>query len=106
MPTNFDPWPYGCYLCDGSTVIFNRRYEPIVRISEPAFPASGAQVVTACDPSERIEHSGQQHWFYSDANPPRRSSETRARLKNLLDTIPALAAEVQRRSSRRRTVAA
>jgi len=105
MTTNFQHYPYGAYLCRDSIVYFNRRYEPIVRISEPTFPDAGNREVSVCDPSEWIEHSG-QHWFYSDANLPRRSSETRHKLQTLLTTIPALAAEVQRRSSRRRTVAA
>jgi hypothetical protein len=105
MPSNFQNHPYGAYLCRDSIVYFNRRYEPIVRLRQPAFPASGNQVVSACDPAERIVHSG-KHFFYSDANPPRRDSQTRKRLQTLLDTIPALAAEVQRRGSRRRMVAA
>ncbi len=102
---DYDNHPYGAYLCSGSTVIFNRDYQPIVRLHQPAFPDVGAQVVTVCDPAERIEHSG-KHWFYSDATSPRHDSQTRKRLKNLLDTIPALEAEVRCRGSRRRTVAA
>ncbi len=103
MTTNFDNYPYGAYLSRDSVVYFDRRYRPIIRITQPAFPATGNPAVTACDPAERIEYSGQA-WFYSDANPPRRDSQTRKRLQTLLATIPALAAEVQRRGSRRRAV--
>jgi hypothetical protein len=105
MPTNFQHYPYGAYLAEGSIVYFDRGYRPIVRISQPSFPATGDPIVSACDPREWIEHNG-KHFFYSDANPPRRSSETRKHLQTLLTTIPALAAEVRRRGSRRRTVAA
>lgn len=98
MPTDFKNYPYGAYLCDDSIVYFDRRYQPIVRIAQPPFPESGDQVVTICDPAERIKHSGQE-WLYRDANPPRRNARTRAQLQNLMAAIPVLASEVRRRNA-------
>jgi hypothetical protein len=94
---DFSKWPYGAYLCDGSIVYFDRRYQPIVRITQPPFPAVGEQAVTACDPAERISHSGKE-WLYKDATSPRRNAQTRKRLKNLIGAIPALNAEIERRA--------
>ncbi len=92
MRTNFQNQPYGAYLCDGSIVYFDRRYRPIVRLTQPEWS------VTVCDPLERIKHSGQE-WLYKDATSPRRNAQTRERLQNLMYTIPELAAEVRRRNA-------
>jgi len=98
MCTDFKKWPYGAYLCDDSIVYFDRRYQPLVRITR--FPAVGEQAIVVCDPAERISHSGKE-WLYKDATSPRRNAETRKRLKNLVDAIPELAAEVRCRSTMR-----
>lgn len=98
MRTDFSKWPYGAYLCEDSIVYFDRRYQPIVRITRPLFPAVGEQTIVVCDPAERIRHSGKE-WLYKDATSPRRNAETRNRLKNLVDAIPELAAEVRRRNT-------
>jgi hypothetical protein len=92
MRTDFRNCPYGAYLCDGSIVYFDRRYRPIVRITQPYGEAS----VTVCDPLEWIEHSGQE-WFYDDGNAPRYDAQTRDKLKRFLDSIPTMAAEVRQR---------
>jgi hypothetical protein len=98
--TDFKIWPYGAYLCEDSIVYFDRRYRPIVRITHPLFPAVGDKAITVCDPTERISHCGKE-WLYLDATSPRRNAQTRRRLKNLVEAIPELAAEVQRRSAER-----
>jgi hypothetical protein len=97
MRTDFSKWPYGAYLCEDSIVYFDRRYQPIVRMTRPPFPAVGEQAIAVCDPTERISHSGKE-WLYKDATSPRRNGQTRERLRNLMFTIPELAAEVGRRS--------
>ncbi len=37
---DYDNYPYGAYLARDSYIYFNRRYEPIVRVAQPAFPAT------------------------------------------------------------------
>ena len=99
MRADFSKWPYGAYLCDnGSIVYFDRRYQPIVRITHPLFPAVGEQSIAVCDSAERISHSGKE-FLYTDATSPRRNAQTRKRMRTLVDAIPELAAEVQRRST-------
>ena len=107
MPIDFDLQPYGAYLAGRDTVIFDRRYRPIVRISPPAFLCHepnglarsipvGSPRVTACRPDEWIEHD-EQVFFYSDENPPHRSRTTRERLAQLIASVPELGAEIARR---------
>lgn len=100
MCINFRTWPYGAYLCEDSIVYFDRQYRPIVRISQPSFPAVGEQAIVVCDPAERIRHSGKE-WLYKDATSPRRNAQTRKRLRTLVNAIPELAAEVRRRNTAR-----
>jgi hypothetical protein len=87
-----DPWllPYGCYLEHDSAVLFDRRYWPIVRFLP-------GDVIAPCDPRERVQFYAQV-WHYSDATSPRRNGGTRSRLRALVASIPALSAEIQRRS--------
>lgn len=82
--------PYGCYLERDSAVLFDRRYQPIVRF----LPGN---IVVPCDARERIEYYG-QIWHYSDATTPTYNARTRASLRRLVDAIPVLHAEIQRRS--------
>lgn len=82
--------PYGCYLERDSAVLFDRRYQPIVRF----LPGN---IVVPCDPLERIEYYD-QIWHYSDATTPTYNARTRASLRRLVDAIPVLHAEIQRRS--------
>ncbi|MGC0326255.1 hypothetical protein ABIG06_006884 [Bradyrhizobium sp. USDA 326] len=110
MPREFDEWPYGLYESRNSVVFFNRRYEPIVRLEYPEHPVFdgsqngagslhiGAPTVTPVDRKTRVIFSGQR-WFYSDANPPRRNRQTRARIEALIDQIPELLEEIKRRES-------
>jgi hypothetical protein len=91
MPTKIDfrRWPYGQYeLADGSRVVFDRQYKPLVRLND--------QGVAPCDPAERIEFI-EQTWFYQDRMSPRRNRRTRERLQALVASIPTLAAELARR---------
>ncbi len=103
-------WPYGAYLArDGSVVLHDRRYRPIVRcngsgsvvLTVPAQDSHRRQCTFAlhldnvepASPDTRIEHDS-QIWFYSDGNPPARDRATRERLLKLIAAIPALAAEI------------
>lgn len=95
MRTDFKKWPYGAYLCDGSIVYFDRRYQPIVRLTQPEWS------VTVCDPRERIAKSGHE-MLYNDATSPNHDAKTRATLNALLDAVPGLGAEVRRRCNGRR----
>jgi hypothetical protein len=88
----FRNFPYGLYRCGNAIVYFDRRYRPIVRMSD---------VATVCDSLEWIEHSGQE-WFYSDAGDPRCCAATRNKLKRLMDSIPEMAAEARRRNKAER----
>jgi len=97
--------PYGVYHCDGSVVYFDRWYQPIIRITEPAFPEKGEQVVTVCDPKERIKWTDHT-WFYKDGNSPTFDSATRRRLENLMAAIPVMAVEVKRRIAAERKATA
>lgn len=110
MPKDFEEWPYGLYESRNSVVFFNRRYEPIIRLEYPEHPVFdgwqngagslriGTPRVTVIDRKTRIIFSSQR-WFYSDANPPRRNKHTRARLEALMEQIPELSEEVDRRES-------
>ena len=95
MRTDFKKWPYGAYLCDGSIVYFDRRYQPIVRLSQPDWS------VTVCDPHDRIAKSGHE-MLYDDNTSPTHDAKTRETLKDLLDAVPEMAAEVHRRSCGKR----
>lgn len=108
MRDYFDQLPYGAYLAGRDIVLFNRRYQPIVRISPPTFichntervPTAipvGHPVITPCLPTEWIQFESQV-WFYTDANPPRRNRQTRERLEKMIADIPALAREIGHRT--------
>jgi hypothetical protein len=89
---DFRNLPYGAYLCENSIVYFDRRYRPLVRLTQPEWSA------VVCDPGEWINYSGKE-WLYDDATAPGHDAQTRARLRNLLNAIPALASEVRRRNT-------
>jgi hypothetical protein len=87
--SDLDSWPYGEWgEPTGAAVIFNRRYEPIVRIL-------GDQT-TPVDPNERIAFV-RQSWFYRDITSPRLDRTTRARLLAMIEANPELRAEIVRR---------
>jgi hypothetical protein len=87
-------WPYGVYYCDNERVIFNMRYEPIVRIR-----SDGA--VSACDRGERIAFL-RQGWFYRDVSSPTHDRGTRKMIERIIDTIPELRAEIAHRATQSR----
>lgn len=88
MRTDFRNWPYGYYRCGNAVVYHDRRYRPIVRLDDS---------VTVVDSMEWVEHTGQE-WLYNDATQPACNKATRAKLEDLMDLIPELGAEVQRRN--------
>jgi hypothetical protein len=97
------PWllPYGAYLTANSSVYYDRRYRPIVRLTFPPLDLSkggaiGAPAITVCDPKERIEHDSQM-WFYKDGTSPTFNRETRKRLEAIVESVPEMRAEIERR---------
>src|SRR5258708_19759300 len=86
MRTNFRNHPYGFYRTGNSVVYFDRRYRPIVRVSDQA---------AVVDPLEWIEHSDQE-WFYDDGNAPRHNAEPRRPPQDLINPIPHIAPQVPR----------
>lgn len=56
--------PYGQYVCaDGSKVLFNRDYEPLIKIM-----ADGTR--SACDPKEQIIFDRQEWFYWADTHKP------------------------------------
>jgi hypothetical protein len=97
MPRRIDPWdlPYGIYLAHDSAVLFDRRYEPIVRFLP-------GDIVVPCDPTEWVHHYARLY-HYNDATTPTYNSTTRSRLRALVGSIPELAAEISRRAHIRKS---
>jgi hypothetical protein len=68
--------PYGKWtLKDGTEVLFNRLYQPMLR-------RKGSNVEPV-DPSRWMEWESQEH-YYDDSNPPNKSSKTRLQLEKIL----------------------
>jgi hypothetical protein len=93
MRSDYRNHPYGFYRAGNSIVYFDRRYRPIVRVDDRA---------TVVDSLEWIEHSGKEFLYSDGRNPPSHNAETRRRLKELMDSIPVLGEEVQRRNKAER----
>ncbi|MDN5006159.1 AAA family ATPase [Bradyrhizobium sp. GCM10027634] len=120
--------PYGAFAASNSFVIHDRKYRPIVRLAAhedqdepcegwdnmdlpggidclagegwPAFIRVIPETAQTVDASAWIEHDKDSSvWFYNDGNPPDRDEETRNKLQVLIDSIPELAAEIQRREA-------
>jgi hypothetical protein len=80
---------YGAYFCsDGSTVLFDRRYQPMFR-------RDSTGRVSADDPARWVHGIVGRCWFYDDSCPPRRDPETRHRIDILLRRWEAAAAGEQ-----------
>jgi hypothetical protein len=103
--------PYGCYQEAGGVVIHDRDYRPVVRLlgealaitvpahtrdRQPCLSSLPLDNVQPCDPNERITFTGQT-WFYCDRTSPRHDRATRRRLEKLIDAVPALKLEIERR---------
>ena len=74
--------PYGRYvLADGSTVLFNRRYQPIY------------------DRDCWVQWVAQE-WFFNDGNPPWRNNETLVRCLDILGGRPVVEADIQNHRDR------
>jgi hypothetical protein len=96
-----DPWilPYGVFHAGRFSILFDRRYKPIV-ILPGRWPNCDMSQAARCDPDWWIEHEAQE-WFYSDRNTPTYDKKTRAKLMGLVRSIPGLARETERRNVRR-----
>jgi hypothetical protein len=113
--------PYGAFAAADSFVIHDRRYQPLVRLAAhedqdepcegwgnadlpggieclnrggwPAFIRVRPETARIADPSERIPHDKDDAvWFY-------RGEPDHARLQDLVNSIPELGAEIQRRDA-------
>lgn len=90
-----DLLPYGVFVAERASVIYDRKYRPIVRIPGQ-WPNCDTACATVVDPTEWITHD-RKEWFYNDGAVPRRNKATRVRLQGIVDNIPALANEIERR---------
>lgn len=90
-----DLLPYGVFVTERASVIYDRKYRPIVRVPGQ-WPDCDSASATVVDPTEWVTHE-RQEWFYNDGNVPRRNKETRARLQGIVDKMPVLASEIERR---------
>jgi hypothetical protein len=89
--------PYGAYLTDYASVLFDRNYHPIVHVLGK-WPDIYPNLATPCPPSTWIKHD-KKVFFYNDGCTPRRDGKTRATLYGMLESIPALGAEVRKRDA-------
>ncbi|HLZ01429.1 MAG TPA: hypothetical protein VKR55_04665 [Bradyrhizobium sp.] len=103
MRTDYRLWPYGIYLSPAFIYFHDRLYQPIVfapwidyylpdRIITVASP------LVPIAPDTRIKFETQL-WLYNDGTSPTHDRQTRAKLKNLMDSIPTLKAEIARRKA-------
>jgi hypothetical protein len=88
--------PYGCFQAGKFSVLFDRRYRPIVRLPG-RWPDCDLSRAVRCDPDWWIEHESETT-FYTDRAAPTRDKKTRARLMALVRSIPGLALETARRN--------
>ena len=87
--------PYGVFVAEDVSVIYDRNYRPIVRVPG-RWPDCDSASATVVDPTEWIKHD-RKEWFYNDGSIPRRNKRTRETLQSLVDKMPALASEIERR---------
>ncbi|TFV69420.1 AAA family ATPase [Bradyrhizobium frederickii] len=90
-----DLLPYGVFVAERDSVIYDRKYRPIVRVPGQ-WPDCDSACATVVDPTEWITHD-RKEWFYDDGTVPRRNKATRERLQGIVDSIPTLANEIERR---------
>jgi hypothetical protein len=95
-----DPWilPYGYYAAGKFSVLFDRRYQPIVML-HGRWPDCDLSRAVRCDPDWWIEHESETR-FYNDRTTPTYNLKTRAELKKLVLSIPGLAKEIERRNAK------
>jgi hypothetical protein len=89
--------PYGAFVAENYSTLFDRCYRPLVRL-EGQWPKCDSATAVECDPAERVFHL-RTFYFCTGADCPRRDSGTRRRLAELVSSIPALDAEIERRAS-------
>jgi hypothetical protein len=95
-----DPWilPYGAYHAGRFSILFDRRYQPIVLLPG-RWPECDLSRAVRCDPDWRIEHESATR-FYNDRTTPTYNLKKRSELKKLVLSIPVLAAEIERRNTK------
>jgi hypothetical protein len=95
-----DPWilPYGCYHAGKFSVLFDRRYKPIVFLPG-RWPDCDLSRAVRCNADWWIEHESAT-WFYTDRTTPTYNLKTRAELKKLVLSIPGLTKEIERRNTK------
>jgi hypothetical protein len=86
-----DAWkslPYGTGLTDsGDTIIFDRWYSPLLRITPDGRAETCAEAIEIAD----------VRWYYTDACPPNRDAAMRRRLSELIEMTPGLLAAIEHR---------
>jgi hypothetical protein len=90
-----DAWkllPYGTGLTDsGDTIIFDRWYSPLLRVTPDGRAATCAEAIEVAD----------VRWLYTDNCPPHRDAETRRRISEMIERVPGLLAAVEARRATR-----
>jgi hypothetical protein len=106
--------PYGVFICgDGTYVLHDRRYRPLVKCRGGSLSVRAhyhrrqqwqqctvmldTGSATPCSPTERIKHVDRV-WFYYNRTSPRFDRKTRKYVQQIVEAIPALAAEINRRN--------
>ena len=91
-------WPFGIrYDAESQTsTIFNRRHEGICRLVG-RWPRVNYASAVPCERLPRLYGAGSTYLHRDDVNSARADPCVRQRLKTLLNKIPALRDEVQRR---------
>ena len=97
--TDYSELPYGAYLGRNSVTWFDRRYRPIVSAPwyfyDPDERVIFAGELTPVEPDRWIDFE-RQAWIYSD---PTFDRKTRTRLRQIVESLPTLKAELVRRGA-------
>jgi hypothetical protein len=99
MRTQFNSSPYGCYVTDDSTVIFDRTYKPIVRMQGawPNHDPASAEMVSLKDKA----FAPRPIYFYQSDNDPCFDIKKRVWLRDLIHSIPVLSDVIELRVASR-----
>jgi hypothetical protein len=97
--TDYQSLPYGVYLTRDNVIWYDRRYRPIAGAAWhhycPACRTIQAGTLTPVEPDRWIDFE-EQAWLYKDATFDRK---TRARLRDMVERLSPLKAELIRRKA-------
>ena len=88
--------PYGVYHAGKSSILFDRDYPPLVCVAGQ-WPDCDTKSAVTCNPEWRIAHDSRFYFYRDGPTSPRRNKKVRDFLKNLVESIPVLGIEIQRR---------